>query len=128
MAWPNRGEYFALGGSNQFRGFDLQQRQGSFLWLANAEARFPLFRDVGWNFLDRVIGIRNVHLAAFYDVGAVYTNGNVIGNVAHAVGGGLRVDTTFFSFIERATVRFDVAKTVNAATPLQFWFGIQHPF
>ena len=45
-----------------------------------------------------------------------------------AVGGGLRLDVALFSFVERITLRFDVAKTVNANTPVQFWFGIQHPF
>jgi hypothetical protein len=30
--------------------------------------------------------------------------------------------------IERTTLRFDNAKTVNGSYPLQFWFGIQHPF
>ena len=127
-AWPTAGEFFPLGGSTQFRGFDLQQRQGSFMWLANAEARLPLARNLRWNFVDRVVGVRNIYFAAFYDVGGVYTNGDVVGNVAHALGGGLRVDTSFFSFIERLTFRADVAKTLNAATPFQVWLGIQHPF
>ena len=48
--------------------------------------------------------------------------------MAHAVGGGLRVDVAVFSFIERATLRFDVAKTLNDNTPFQFWFGMQHAF
>ena len=30
--------------------------------------------------------------------------------------------------VERATVRLDVAKTVNADTGVQVWFGLQHPF
>jgi hypothetical protein len=127
-AWPRRGEFFALGGSTLFRGFDLAEKQGSFLWVANAEARLPVLRDLRWNFVDRVIGIRNVYFAAFYDVGGVYVNGSRVGSVAHALGGGFRVDASFFSFIERATVRFDFAKTLNAATPFQFWFGVQHPF
>jgi hypothetical protein len=33
-----------------------------------------------------------------------------------------------FSFIERATLRIDVGKTVNAASPFQVWFGLQHAF
>ncbi len=126
--WPGRGEYFALGGSTLFRGFDLAERQGSFLWVANGEARLPVFRDRRWNFLDNTSGIRNVSVAGFYDVGGVYANGRAVTNVAHAVGGGLRVDLAVFSFIERATVRFDVAKTVNAGSPVQFWYGLQHPF
>ncbi len=127
-AWPSRGEFFTLGGSTMFRGFDLRERQGSFLWIANAEARLPLVRESRFNVLDSFLGVRNVWLAAFYDVGDVYANGDSVGGVAHAVGVGLRVDTAIFSFIERATIRLDVAKTVNADSPVQIWFGVQHPF
>jgi hypothetical protein len=127
-AAPERGMFYALGGGDLFRGFDLAERQGSFLWVANAEARLPVVRDVEWDALDRVAGVRNVWLAPFYDVGAVYSNGRTVNGVAHALGVGLRVDLAVFSFLERATLRFDVAKTVNANTPFQFWFGLQHPF
>jgi hypothetical protein len=127
-AFPDRADFFALGGSTLFRGFDLSERQGSALWVANAEARMPVFRDVHWNFFDSIIGVRNVSLAPFYDVGAIYNDGRRVGNIAHTVGAGLRIDMAFFSFIERATVRFDVAKSINNATPVQFWFGVQHPF
>ncbi len=127
-AWPNRGEYFALGGGQLFRGFDLRERQGSFLWVANAEARIPVIRESRFNVLDSFLGVRNVWMAAFYDVGDVYANGQSVRGVAHAVGAGVRVDTAVFSFIERATLRFDVAKTVNADSPVQFWIGLQHPF
>jgi hypothetical protein len=41
---------------------------------------------------------------------------------------GLRVDVAIFSFIERATLRFDAGKTINDNRPWQFWFGIQHAF
>ena len=87
----------------------------------------PLVRNPDWAFLDRVVGVKAVHLAAFYDAGAVYADGRMVGGVAHALGVGLRVDLSFFSFMERAVLRLDTAKTVNAATPFQFWFGVQHP-
>jgi hypothetical protein len=38
------------------------------------------------------------------------------------------VDVAWVSFVERTTLRFDFAKTVNERSPVQFWFGIQHPF
>ena len=95
---------------------------------AAAEARLPILRNLHWNFADAIVGVRRVDLAPFYDVGAVYNDGHRVGNVAHTVGAGLRVDLAFFGFIERATVRFDVAKSINNATPVQFWFGVQHPF
>ena len=61
-------------------------------------------------------------------MGAIYANGRPVGDVAHALGVGLRLDVAWFSFIERSVVRFDAAKTVNAATPWQFWVGVQHAF
>jgi hypothetical protein len=127
-AWPNYGQFYALGGDTLFRGFDLAQRQGNALWVANAEVRIPLARNIEWDALDHVAGARNIWLAAFYDVGEVYANGRSVDGVAHALGAGLRVDIALFSFIERATLRFDVAKTINAATPVQFWFGVQQAF
>jgi hypothetical protein len=127
-SWPSEGEFFALGGGTLFRGFDLAQRQGNMLWVANAEVRWPLIRDAHWNFFDNAAGIRNVWLATFYDVGAVYTDRRIVNNVANAVGVGLRVDTAIFSFIERATFRADVAKTINDNAGVQFWLGLQHPF
>lgn len=129
VAGPERGQFFALGGGTLFRGFDLAERQGSALWVANMELRWPLARNVTWDALDHFVGARNVYLATFYDVGAVYSNGRLVGgNVAHAVGAGLRVDVAIFSFIERATLRFDVGKSLNGGTPFQFWFGVQHAF
>jgi hypothetical protein len=127
-AVPDEGQFFALGGGTLFRGYDLEDRQGSFLWTANAELRFPLARNVRWNVLDNLVGGRNLYAAGFYDVGAIYANGRSVGGVAHALGAGLRLDLAFFSFIERATVRLDVGKTINDATPFQVWFGVQHPF
>ncbi|MDB5309732.1 MAG: Peptidase family [Gemmataceae bacterium] len=126
---PDRGEFFALGGGTLFRGYDLAQRQGSLLWVGNAELRVPVARDVEWDVLDHCIGARNVWLAGFTDVGDVYANGHSVGGrMAYAVGAGLRVDVAVFSFIERATLRFDVGKTLNDSTPFQFWFGMQHAF
>jgi hemolysin activation/secretion protein len=129
FATPDKGQFYALGGSTLFRGFDLAERQGSLLWVGNVEMRWPLARNVTWDCLDHCVGARNVWLATFYDVGAVYANGRTVGgNVAHALGAGLRVDAAIFSFIERVTFRFDVAKSLTGGTPVQFWFGVQQAF
>jgi hypothetical protein len=127
-AMPGRGQFFALGGASLFRGFDLAERQGSALWVGNLEWRIPLFNRLRWDAPDNVAGIRGITLATFYDVGDVYVSGKSVGGVAHAVGVGVRLDLAVFSFIERATLRFDVAKTVNSDRPWQFWFGVQQPF
>jgi hypothetical protein len=128
VGFPVRGEYFPLGGSDLFRGFDLAQRQGSVVWVGSLEWRFPILRGLTWDCCDHAVGVRNVYGAAFYDVGEAFLEGNSQGGVAHAVGGGVRLDMAWFSFVERSTIRFDIAKAVNANTPTQFWLGFQFPF
>jgi hypothetical protein len=61
-------------------------------------------------------------------VGDAYVLGQSVGPVAHALGGGLRLDVAWFSFVERTTLRLDVAKTINSTAPTQVWFGLQVPF
>jgi hemolysin activation/secretion protein len=126
---PSKGEFFALGGSDRFRGYSTADRQGSSVWVGSVEWRVPVVRGVTWDVLDHVIGARNVYTALFYDVGQAYASGHGVGgDVAHAVGAGVRVDIEWFSFIERSTFRFDVAKTVSDNTGMQFWVGFTHPF
>jgi hemolysin activation/secretion protein len=125
---PKRARLFPMGGNLWYRGFDVFERQGSCLWLASVEVRLPLKRDVDIDFVDRLLRLKNVYVAPFYDVGDAYLDGHSLGPVAHALGVGLRFDVAFFSFLERATIRLDIAKTVNATTAVQFWFGIQQPF
>jgi hypothetical protein len=127
-SYPSRGEFFTLGGSDLFRGFDLSQRQGSTVWVGSLEWRVPLATRLHYDMIDHIIGLRSVYGAAFYDAGDALINNHSTGPVAHAVGGGLRLDVSWFSFVERTTLRFDVAKTLNANTPTQFWFGVDLPF
>jgi hypothetical protein len=128
VATPGRGEFFSLGGSQLLRGYDQAERQGSSLWVASAEWRVPVARDLKCDILDHTVGLRNVYTALFYDAGNAYIQGEAAGPVAHSLGTGLRLDVAWFSFIERTTIRLDLAKTVNDTTPVQVWFGVQHPF
>jgi Peptidase family M1 domain len=128
VGWPEHGLYYALGGSTLFRGFDLAERQGNAFWVVNLEWRIPIVRNVEWDVCDHLAGLRAISLAAFYDVGCIYADGQQIGPVAHAIGGGLRYDMAVFSFLERFVLRLDVAKTLNEASPVQVWFGVQHAF
>ncbi len=127
-AVPDRGLFFSLGGGDHFRGFDLSERQGSLAWTGSVEWRIPLACDLTWDVCDHFLGLRNIYVAPFYDVGDTYLHGRSLGPVAHAVGLGLRLDIAWLNLIERTMVRIDVAKTVNADSPVQFWFGIRHPF
>jgi hypothetical protein len=125
---PDKGEYFTLGGGGLFRGFDLKQRQGSLVWVGSLEWRVPLVRGLSWDVIDHAAGLRNVYAAAFYDVGDAYVAGHPVGDVAHAVGAGLRFDVSWFGFVERTILRVDVAKTINDSSPVQVWVGVQQPF
>jgi len=128
ISTPSNAELFSLGGNLLFRGFDLQQRQGSAMWVASVEWRLPIIEDVEWDTLDHFVGLRNFYLAPFYDAGDIYVRERSVGEVAHAVGMGLRAEVAWLSFIERTTLRLDVAQTVNVKSPTQFWIGIMHPF
>ncbi|HKB38486.1 MAG TPA: hypothetical protein VKD72_18735, partial [Gemmataceae bacterium] len=125
---PDRGQLFSLGGNLLFRGFDLRERQGSDVWVASAEWRLPILEGLDCSCCDHAVGLHGVELAPFYDAGAAYLERHPLGTVAHAVGCGLRLDVSWLGFLERTTLRFDFARTVNAPTPVQFWFGIQQPF
>lgn len=127
-ALQDEAQVFTLGGGDMFRGYSLSQRQGSTVWLGSVEWRIPLIQRVDWDVLDHVAGVRNVYGATFYDVGDAYVAGKETGPVAHALGYGIRIDVAWFSLIERTILRFDVAKTVNDESPVQFWFGLDHPF
>jgi hypothetical protein len=127
-ALPTRGEFFTLGGPELFRGFDLTARQGSAVWVGSVEWRVPLAKGLTWDFCDHVLGLRNIYAAAFYDVGDIYTNNRSVGPVAHALGGGLRLDVAWFGFVERTMLRLDIAKAINTDNSAQIWVGVQHPF
>lgn len=127
-ASPSNGELFTLGGSTLFRGFDWRQRQGNLVWVGSLEWRLPVVRDVIWDCCDHVASVRNMYLVPFYDVGDCYVNNQSLGNVAHALGMGFRIDVAWFSFIERTMLRLDVAQTLQKNIPTQIWFAIQQPF
>jgi len=125
---PDNVQWFALGGGELFRGFDLAQRQGNALWVGSVEWRVPVIKHLRWGILDHALTLENIYAAAFCDVGEVYLNNRSVGGVAEAVGAGLRLDVAWFTFVERTILRFDFAKTINSDQPMQFWAGLEHPF
>jgi hypothetical protein len=125
---PTSGEFFTMGGSQLFRAFDLAERQGSTVWVGSVEWRLPVATGLHWDCCDHVLGLRNVYVAPFYDVGDAYISNRSVGPVAHGVGTGLRLDVAWFGFVERTTLRIDAAKALNSNNATQIWFGVQHPF
>ena len=126
--FPKNGRLFTMGSGALFRGFNQSERQGSCLWVGSLEVRVPTHADLDWDIADRIVRIKNFYLAPFYDVAEIYLDKKSVGGIAHAVGVGIRADVAFFSFLERATIRLDIAKAIDSDAPVQFWFGLSHPF
>jgi hypothetical protein len=125
---PGRGEFFSMGGSMYFRAFDLAQRQGSTLWVGSVEWRLPVARNLHLDACDHIFGLRNIDVALYYDVGNTYVSGHSVGPTASGVGTSFRFDVSWFSFVERTLLRFDIAKALNVTSGVQFWFGVGVPF
>jgi hypothetical protein len=126
--WPDQGQYFSMGGDTLFRGFSLADRQGSTVWVTSLEWRFPILRRTHCSAVDHVMELNNVYGAVFSDAGNAYTRGHEVGPTAVDAGGGLRFDVTWFGFVERTTLRVDVARALNVDAPVQVWFGANMPF
>jgi hypothetical protein len=127
-AMPGRGEFFSMGGSMYFRGFDLAQRQGSSIWIGSVEWRLPAARNLHLDFLDHIATLHGIDVVPFTDIGNVYISGRQVGSTAYDVGASLRLDVSWFSFVERTMLRLDIAKTVNVNSGVQVWFGWGVPF
>jgi hypothetical protein len=128
MGWPDNGFHYQLGGSNRVRGLSRSAREGDALWVGTLEWRLPIWKDADVDFLYRIARMRHLYAVLFYDAGEVYLNQKTVGGVAHSVGAGLRFDLGWLGFIERTTLRLDLAKTVGDKESVQLWFGLQHAF
>jgi hypothetical protein len=126
-SWPDTSPFFRLGGGRRLRALDLVTQTGSSVWLTTLEWRFPLWRSIDRDLCDHVVTLRNLYGAAFYDVGQSYLDGRW-GPVVHGPGFGLRLDVTLFSFLERATLRADLAQPIGISGGPVIWFGLNQVF
>src|SRR6202044_3616403 len=81
---PSNAQLFTLGGNLLYRGFDMAQQQGNALWIGSLEWRLPIIRDKEWDVCDHVVGLRNLSIVPFSDVGDIYQNGKSVGDIAYA--------------------------------------------
>jgi hypothetical protein len=126
-SWPGNASLFRLGGGQRLRALDLTSLQGSAVWLLTAEWRFPIWRDINRDVLDHTLSFRHLYGALFYDVGQSYLT-NRWGPIVHGPGFGLRWDVILFSFLERATLRCDIAQPIGVRGGPVIWFGINQVF
>ena len=129
FGYPDTSPYFRLGGGNRLRALDLSQNLGSAIWLNTFELRFPVWNNINRDAVDHVLGFRNLIGTLFYDVGQSYLRDR-FSPVVHGVGVGFRIDVALFSFLERASLRMDLAQPVGIGTkrgPV-LWFGLNQVF
>jgi len=129
FGYPDTFPLFRLGGGRRLRALDLSQNTGSSVWLTTLEWRYPLWCDIDRDVADHVLGFRNLLGAVFYDVGQSYLLGEW-SPVIHGVGVGFRIDVALFAFLERASLRVDLAQPVGLGTrrgPV-LWFGLNQVF
>jgi len=126
-SWPGSAALFRLGGGQRLRALDLTSYEGSSVWLLTAEWRFPIWREINHDVLDHVLTFRHLYGAAFYDVGQSFLAGRW-GPIVHGPGFGLRWDVLLFSFLERATLRCDIAQPIGVRGGPVIWFGINQVF
>src|SRR4029078_11517050 len=109
MGWPDNGYHFQLGGSSRVRGLPRSEREGDKLWVGTLEWRLPVWKRTECEFLYHAAKLENLYAVVFYDVGEIYLDHHSNGGVIHSVGGGLRFDVGCLGFIERTTLRVDIA-------------------
>ncbi|MDR3622603.1 MAG: M1 family aminopeptidase [Paludisphaera borealis] len=124
---PGNASMFRLGGGQRLRALDLTSLQGSSVWIITGEWRFPIWRNLNTDVVDHMVSFRNLYGAAFVDIGQSYLNGH-FGPIVYGPGVGLRWDAVLFSFLERATLRVDVAQPLGVPGGPVIWFGINQVF
>jgi hypothetical protein len=137
FGWGDDHFLFRLGGGRRLRALNLQQEWGSSVWLVTSELRFPIWRRMETDMLDHIVQMKNLYGAAFVDVGQSYFNG-AWNPLVFGPGIGLRLDVALFSFLERATLRLDLAQPIYgpggrpAYRPQDggpvLWFGLNQAF
>jgi hypothetical protein len=127
VGFPDTEPYFRLGGGRRLRALDLSQDIGNAVWLITLEWRAPLWRNIDRDVLDHALSFRNLFGTVFYDVGQSFLAGKDLG-VVSGIGVGLRLDTTLFSFLERATLRLDIAQPIGTGRGPILWMGLNQVF
>jgi outer membrane protein assembly factor BamA len=125
----NQGSYarrYFMGGSWSLRGWPWISMRGTKLWQANAELRFPLFREIDLRFpFNFDISFPQIRGALFFDAGNCWDTKDNYDFTKGSIGAGVRMN-----LLGIIVLRYDFGKRIeNNFTKLQgnlfhqFFFG-----
>jgi hypothetical protein len=122
--------FFDLGGQNNLRGLSRDEIEGTERWVATAELRFPIYRDLNVEFFGLV---KDIRAFVFVEMGAASTE--VITklkdwddiDVEYTVGGGIRVD---YFFLQKLPIPLTVqmGQRLDSSDSPVFYFGASRNF
>ncbi len=127
--YPRHKELFHLGGMDGLRGYQRKDVRGANIILGSAEYRFPLLPSLDISVADHLFGIESLGGVIFFDAGQSWMENFSDADFKKDVGAGLRVQVNIGSFLEKITVRLDVAQALGEPQEdTRFWFGLNHAF
>lgn len=125
--------FYDLGGSNNLRGISTNDFKGSERWVATAEYRFPLYRDLNHSNMFIFGLIKDIRAFVFFETGSVSTriishfkNFNDM-DVKYTVGGGIRIDYYFLQTFPLPLV-VQVGKEIDNDRKPIYYIGINRNF
>ncbi|MBU1998903.1 MAG: BamA/TamA family outer membrane protein, partial [Candidatus Omnitrophica bacterium] len=121
---------FELGGIDALRGYSRKDIQGAHAFLETIEYRMPLLSEAKVYFLDNIFCLDGIQAVAFFDVGKAWYSSFAESDFKKDVGFGLRFHFNILSFLEKAVVRFDVARPINdeANKDTHYWLSFSQSF
>ncbi|MFH0877542.1 MAG: M1 family aminopeptidase [Candidatus Omnitrophota bacterium] len=120
---------FYLGSDRQLRGYDFKDIQGSAMFLASTEYRFPLVRNIDARFLYGILNLDEIQGVVFFDAGSAWFNRFAESGIKKDAGIGLRFYVNVAGGAERVALRLDVARPLDGEDKdTHVWFGINQSF
>jgi hypothetical protein len=126
---PEERLLYQLGGMDGLRGYDRKTIRGSNVLLGSLEYRFPIKRNLNWEFFDNLLSVDSIGGVVFFDGGQAWFEDFDESTLKKDAGAGLRVTVNVGSFLEKMVLRADIAQAINEDDEdPHFWFGVNHAF
>jgi hypothetical protein len=131
LGWgnPSDKKLFQLGGPEGLRGYGRKTIEGSRMFLASLEYRFPLASELKLYFMDNLFCLDKIQMVGFGDLGRVWYVDFSGTDFKKDVGLGLCFHFDVAGFLEKTVLRIDIAQAINEPKEdPHVWFGISQAF